>query len=60
MLDNGSSLPRISSSNEASEASNANKADATSSEAEDAPAVDEVLSKLPNANKWTVSFIRFC
>lgn len=59
MLDNGSSLPRISSSNEVSEASNASKVDATSSDAVDASAVDDVQPKIPNANKWTVSFIRF-
>lgn len=51
MLDNGASLPRISSSNE-SESAQASKPEPMAVDPE--PAADDAQPKIPNANKWTV------
>lgn len=55
MLDNGSSLARISSSNEPSESQSKPEPMAVEPDAPD----DEPQPKIPNANSWTVSVYIF-
>lgn len=59
MLDNGSSVPRISSSNEVSEPSSQSASVkqelSSSTEGVEAAPADESPAKIPDAHKWTVS-----